>query len=982
MPYLLSPGVLANEKDYTLTVPAVSSTTAATVIASEWGRCEEIVSLFSEADLINKFYKPTIHPTDYKQSTYLDFFTISNFFGYGNNVKAVRLVGDNARNANAILDEDGTISSVSDLIIKNQKGFDSRRNSGLLAQTLFAAKYPSELGNSIAISICDKYSFPHWIFKTAFSYAPEEGEFNMVVLDTGGKWVTDAYLAILEKFEGLSFIPGDRKYDGSSKYYKTAINQGSKYVWVGEQDFENNFGGETLVHNVLIENYELNLTASSVIANATRKLFYTPTGGTESQLSSATWSLANEVVSVIPSAIAASGNARFEQKISVSTSYTPVPGIDIDFDITSTVDFKSTDTISVSYLADNASTAITLTENTHFTVDDIDNTVTILADLYYIPGTITITVTRNQTIAVTANNYVVYFKTPDVTHTLTDELISGSNQFLYFTPTGGSESIVNTSLYTLTTSTKKLTIGAEAVPEDGNMRFSQLKNFASTVTPSTGNPVIVDTTASIDLTVGDTIVVTFKPTGQSQVTLTPTTEYTIDEALNTITVLADVLASGIEGVLTVRVTRDETFAVIAPDVVTNEVILSSYQNIDIVYERTAYGIRRELKSYEFTRSNINNTVTIDAGIITTAVSGDNTITFKFSKDPNPVQDDNNQYTAANTDNIYSFIKLASGVSDNNIGELDDNNSATVVNGFNMFRNANTVDVSLILAGQYVNPVIVNWVISNVAEIRQDCVYFFSPPLDTVLDNPNLELDSVLAYANAVNYDTTYAHMDSGWKYQYDRFNDTFHWIPLNPDCAGIYARTAYTNDPWWSGAGFNRGKVSNVVKLAWNPGADFGAVAMSGTGISGERDELYQRGINPVVNFSGEGVILFGDKTFTVKPTAFSRMNVRFLFNYLKKAISKTSKYFLFEFNDETTREIYKMTMAPFLRDVEARRGIQKNGWAIICDSQINTAEVIDRNEFKALFLIKPSRVTNFIYLSFAAVRTDSSLSFSELEGL
>lgn len=114
------------------------------------------------------------------------------------------------------------------------------------------------------------------------------------------------------------------------------------------------------------------------------------------------------------------------------------------------------------------------------------------------------------------------------------------------------------------------------------------------------------------------------------------------------------------------------------------------------------------------------------------------------------------------------------MSDNNIGELDDNNSATVVNGFNMFRNANTVDVSLILAGQYVNPVIVNWVISNVAEIRQDCVYFFSPPLDAVLDNPNLELDSVLAYANAVNYDTTYAHMDSGWKYQYDRFNDTFH----------------------------------------------------------------------------------------------------------------------------------------------------------------------------------------------------------------
>lgn len=810
MAYLLSPGILATEKDYSLSVPAVSTTTAATVIASEWGRCEEVVSLFSEEDIISNFYKPTIHPSDPKQSTYQDFFTMSNFFVYGNNLKTVRLVGDNARNANAAI-VNGVVSTVTDLIIKNSKEFESRRNSGVLADIAFAAKYPSALGNSLAISIADKYSFPHWNFKTAFDYPPADGEFSLVVLDVGYKWQKDAYLSIVEKFEGLSFVPGARKYDGSSKYYKTAINNGSEFIWVGEKDISDVLSGEQVTHTVSITDVTVALTAASVITASSRVLTYTPSGGTLS---------------------------------------------------------------------------------------------TVQPTLYS---------------------------------------VSGNN----------------------------LLIKPEVITTNGNVTFTQTKTVTFDVTPVATETVVVDTTATVDIKTGDTFVVTFLgDSASSPETILPA-DYVVDLPNDTFTIDADRLTE--HGVVTVVVTRAETKAVTATsyEVLLSGVTLSDFQNIDVIYERKGLGVRRTLKSTEFTRNNSLNKIVINAGIITTVVSGDNIVTVKVSKDPNN-----------NPNNIYSYITLASGVSDNDIGTLNDQNLATVINGFYLFRNPNSIDVSLILMGQYLNSVIVNWVISNVVEVRQDCVVFYSPPLDLVLDNHGHELEDVISYKNAVNYDSSYAFMDSGWKYQYDRYNDTFHWLPLNPDIAGLCARTDYTNDPWWSPAGFNRGKIANVIKLAWNPGADFGAVALSGTGLSGERDDLYQASINPVVSFTGEGTILFGDKTSTLKPSAFSRIGVRRLFIFLKKAISRSSKYFLFEFNDDTTREIYKMTMAPFLRDVEARRGIQKGGWRIICDDSNNTPEVIDRNEFHVTFLIKPSRSINFIYLTFAAVRSDSSLSFSEIQGI
>ena len=207
-------------------------------------------------------------------------------------------------------------------------------------------------------------------------------------------------------------------------------------------------------------------------------------------------------------------------------------------------------------------------------------------------------------------------------------------------------------------------------------------------------------------------------------------------------------------------------------------------------------------------------------------------------------------------------------------------------------------------------------------------------------------------------------MDSGWKYQYDKYNDVYRWIPLNGDVAGLCARTDLERDPWYSPGGFSRGQIRNNIKLAWNP-------------TKSERDDLYVKGVNPVVTFAGEGTILFGDKTLLEKPSAFDRINVRRLFIALEKTIARAARSSLFEFNDQFTRAQFVSIVEPYLRDVKGRRGI--TDYRVVCDETNNTAEVIDRNEFIGDIYIKPARSINFIRLNFVAVRT--GVSFEEIVG-
>lgn len=288
------------------------------------------------------------------------------------------------------------------------------------------------------------------------------------------------------------------------------------------------------------------------------------------------------------------------------------------------------------------------------------------------------------------------------------------------------------------------------------------------------------------------------------------------------------------------------------------------------------------------------------------------------------------------------------------------------NAYNLFTNAELYDISLIIAGKA--EASTASIIADIASTRADCVAFVSPQDidsgDPIIGNTSTQADAIVAYRNEMNTIHSYAVMDSGFKYQYDRYNDKYRYVPLNADIAGLCARADYTNDPWWSPGGYNRGQIKNVVRLAHNPDKT-------------NRDTLYKAGVNPVVSFPGQGIILYGDKTLQTKPSAFDRINVRRLFIVLEKAIATAAKFQLFEFNDSFTRAQFKNLVEPFLRDVQGRRGIVD--FRVKCDDTNNTGEVIDRNEFIADIFIKPNRSINYITLNFVAAR--SSANFTEIGG-
>ena len=292
-------------------------------------------------------------------------------------------------------------------------------------------------------------------------------------------------------------------------------------------------------------------------------------------------------------------------------------------------------------------------------------------------------------------------------------------------------------------------------------------------------------------------------------------------------------------------------------------------------------------------------------------------------------------------------------------------SGEVQLGYDLFNDAENIDVNLIFMGHH-SLADSKYVIENIAQTRMDCVVFCSPSYESVVNNTGNEADDIIAERvdSSFNVNSSYGVMDSGWKYQYDKYNDVYRWIPLNADIAGLCARTDLTNDPWWSPGGLTRGQIKNVVKLAYKPD-------------KADRDNLYKKGINPVVSFPGEGTVLFGDKTLLAKPSAFDRINVRRLFIVLEKAIATASKYQLFEFNDAFTRAQFRNLVEPFLRDVQGRRGIYD--FRVVCDESNNTGEVIDRNEFIADIYIKPARSINFITLNFIATRT--GIAFEEVVG-
>jgi hypothetical protein len=315
---------------------------------------------------------------------------------------------------------------------------------------------------------------------------------------------------------------------------------------------------------------------------------------------------------------------------------------------------------------------------------------------------------------------------------------------------------------------------------------------------------------------------------------------------------------------------------------------------------------------------------------------------------------------------YTFADITNNFAKVSRYELSGADSATIpsgrlyIGGYSKFLDRDSVDISLLISGRC-DAVNVK-LLSDIVETRKDCVLFVSPPLSDVLNKTQSQAASnVIATRNNVyGINSSYVVMDSGWKYIYDKYNDLFRYIPLNPDIAGLCARTESNTQSWFSPAGLNRGFINNSIKLAFNPDQS-------------SRDMLYVAGINPVATFSGEGTLLFGDKTLLKKPSAFDRINVRRLFITLEKAISTAAKYSLFEFNDEFTRSQFRNLVVPYLRSVQAQRGIID--FRVVCDETNNTGQVIDSNQFVADIYIKPNRSINFIQLNFIATRTDSTFT-------
>ena len=293
----------------------------------------------------------------------------------------------------------------------------------------------------------------------------------------------------------------------------------------------------------------------------------------------------------------------------------------------------------------------------------------------------------------------------------------------------------------------------------------------------------------------------------------------------------------------------------------------------------------------------------------------------------------------------------------------------IIESYEFFNNKEDVEVDYLIMGPGLDSLSDSQAKANklisIADARKDCVAVISPHRASVVDltNPIVQTNNIIEFFGPLQ-SSSYAIFDSGYKYTYDRFNNLFRYIPCNPDIAGLMARTNLVAYPWFSPAGQQRGVLKNAIKLAFNPNKT-------------QRDSLYSARVNSIVNQSGAGILLFGDKTALSYASAFDRINVRRLFLTVEQSLAKAAEAQLFEFNDQITRSNFVNIVEPYLRDIQAKRGIYD--FLVICDETNNTPDVIDNNEFRADIFLKPAKSINYITLTFVATRT--GVSFEEVAG-
>ena len=315
--------------------------------------------------------------------------------------------------------------------------------------------------------------------------------------------------------------------------------------------------------------------------------------------------------------------------------------------------------------------------------------------------------------------------------------------------------------------------------------------------------------------------------------------------------------------------------------------------------------------------------------------------------------------AAKTPVAESFT-LTNGVNSAALG------TAEYVSGFDLFEDVDTTTVDFLIApgmnSDSDQTTVVNDLVSIASSTRKDCVVNASPSRSSVVNNATPTASAVTSADSFTR--SSYLIVDNNYLKVYDKYNDKYIMIPAASSTAGLCAAADRDAAPWYSPAGQRRGAYLGITSTSYSP-------------TKSQRDTLYKAGLNPAGNIPGQGVLLFGDKTFMARPSAFDRINVRRLFLVIERAVSIAARNVMFEFNDEFTRAEFVNILEPFLREIKGRRGI--TDFRVVCDDTNNTAAVIDRNEFIASIFIKPARSINFVTLNFVAVRT--GVEFEEVVG-
>lgn len=915
MPYAkqLSPGVQIREIDLTNFVPTTGTSGGAFVGQFVWGPVDETV-LINDSNTLAKIFGT---PTD---NNFIDWFSASNFLSYNDNLRIVRVV-DDITALNSSVDGSGRL-------VKNQQQYQVMISAEQGTTTdLFIARCPGVLGDSIRLSMADSNTFEGWEYQDEFdyvrpgtsSYAANLGanndEVHIVIIDAKGKF-TGVPGAILEKYAFLSKALDSKGIDNEPNFYGNVLNLVSQYIWYFSPikgaialDIDSSIDEITIVDGgtnygkpiITITDYDPQ-TEDPSIGNGTGATAVATINNLGVITGIAVTNTGNGYSDPVYVTISDSGeDAEAEAVINGSGVITSIIPIDI----------------GKNYYSANV------------TITDQGNGATATAVLAA-TGT-----TKTATLASGGTGYnigdVLTITGGNTTYTV--DTIDGSGMILTGTVAHGA---------------------GYAASANG---------VASTVSPAGGSG------ATFDIVVGKviqqvTVVTQGADYGNANVTFTggnPTTPATatatIGTGANAGKVTAVVIVTGgvgYETAPTVGIAPKGTGASVSA-------IIGDVNTLDegkiIGYQINSGGINYGNPKVTVTPGGSGATATA------TVIAGDAAGTNWAMPSASPTGIPRTFYSLKE---VYD-VTLGGGQDGEKAGANE------LINGWDQFKNAEEVDVSLLFVGNAggsaTSKNVIRHVIDNICEYRRDCMVFLSPNLVDILNQDQVTAtrnvrNFVTHTVNGVNRNSSFAVADSGWKLQYDVFADKYRWIPLNADIAGLCAQTESDYDAWWSPAGLNRGKIKNLVSLAFNPN-------------KASRDELYKANINSVVSFTGEGTFLYGDRTLLTKNSAFSYINVRRLFITLEKSISRFAKYQLFEFNDDFTRKQFVGAVEPYLRMVRARRGIYD--FKVICDSSNNTPEVIDRAEFVASIFIKPARSINFITLNFVAVRT--GVEFSEVVG-